>query len=208
MAGKRAATTTVAEMAADAAQSVMRQYKQDLRAPGKKVVMPGGRIVDADPYLGSRFRTADHNSELAITGENAHEFLTEEWCADHPGFEYAWIQVSDDFKKHRQAGIAHSRIGQDIYIPVPKDAIRRDCGLPFSTHTTPSGEKLCQVYDVALVAVSPDNWEHYFREKERAGVQAVAGNIDRFYSGIENSDPGAGAIGATAEVTHNRVSRT
>jgi hypothetical protein len=117
------------------------------------------------------------------------------------------VQVSDTPSKHPQAAIAQSRLSSGEYVPVPKDAFRKDSGIPFSTHTTPTGDKVCQVFDVALVAMSPEVWGNNFRVKEEMANRAIAGNWESFYDAVENTDPGPGAIGARGEL-EVKLSRT
>lgn len=183
----RGTPSSPAEQTANAVEDVMRNYTQTMRSTGQKVVMPGGRLVDATPYLASKFRTQDHNSPLSISGKNAKNFFTPEWVAAHPGYEYAWIQMADESKRRQQADIAKSHMRRGMYTFVPQEALRDDTTIPYTTHTSAAGSEWVQVYDVALVAVSPQVWEMLFKAKEAMGVSAVAGNVQNFYAGADET---------------------
>jgi hypothetical protein len=163
----------IAEHQATVAQEVMQRYKQAARAPGVKFVMPGGQIHDATPYLQSRHRQLDHSAQF---GQIA-KWLTEEWVADHPGYEYAWPKYDDKMLS------AHIR--QEDYAYVPASALRKDCPLGYTVFTSPKGDEGIQILDVVCVAVSPPVYERLFRAKEAMGVAAVVGNMETFYAGVD-----------------------
>ena len=97
--------------------------------------------------------------------------------------------------------MAQARIAGGQYQAVPKDAISKTSGIPFSTHTTPSGDKLVQIYDVALVCMAPEVWEELFDSKTEMAAREVAGNYEKFYDQVASTDPGIpGATGAHADL--------
>lgn len=163
----------IAEFQADLAQDVMRNYKQSARAPGAKFVMPGGRIVDATPYLKSSYRATEHATAFGTVGK----WLTPEWEADHPGFRYAWPKYTDPQLS--------ARIRTQDYTFLPRTALRDDCPLAYTETVGPKGEECIQLGDVVCVAVSPNAWERLFKAKEAMGVAAVAGNLEQFYAGVD-----------------------
>jgi hypothetical protein len=163
----------IAEFQADLAQQVMQRYKQSARAPGTKFVMPGGHIHLADPYLESRYRLVKHTAMLG----QIKDWLTDEWVAQHPGYEYAWPKYDDK--------MLPARLRSGDYKYVPETALRPDCPVPYSPTLSPKGEEGVQVYDVVCVAVSPPVYERLFKAKEAMGVAAVVGNVEAFYAGVD-----------------------
>ncbi len=158
---------------ADIAQEVMQNYKQGLRATGAKVVMPGGRIIDASPYLSGKYKSADHTSILS----NVERHLTPEWVADHPGWHYCWPRADDK--------MLAGRIRSHTYDYVPEDALIETTDLPYFTHKTVKGEETVQVYDVVLCAMSPENYARLYEETQNRGVRAIAGHVDMFQGEVD-----------------------
>jgi hypothetical protein len=164
---------TITEANIDAAQSVMHRYRQGARAPGVKVVMPGGLIHDATPYLESKMKMGRHATAYA----DVDKWLTPEWEADHPGYQYAWPRFTDPFLQ--------SRLRDHSYVYVPATALRDGCPIPYTETVGTKGEEAIQITDTVCVAVSPEAWDRLFRSKEAMGVAAVVGNAEAFYAGVD-----------------------
>jgi len=189
MAKDRAPKPQIAD-ASDALTKVLQSHSKELRSVAPKFSV-NGRFYDATPYLASRYRTTGHSSLFAITENNEHKHFTEEWLADHPGYHYAWVQISDKATE-KQATQAKSALRRHQYRFVPETAMSKDTDLPYSTHQSPQGDEWVQVYDVALVCMAPQVFDELFRAKEAMGIAAVADNLDGFYAGVE-SEGGVGS---------------
>jgi len=164
---------SVGAMSADIAKSVMTDYKQNARAPGIKVVMPGGRIVDASPYLAGRMKSADHSSVLADTIKHIDPMF----LADHPGWHFIWPKADDK--------MLAARIRSKKYKYVPEEALKEGNDLPYFTHKTPKGDETVQVYDVVLCCVSPEIWADLYEIGQNMGVAALVGNYNMFQDEVD-----------------------
>lgn len=163
-----------------AAQVAMRQHKAASRSDGPKVVMPGGRIVDATSYLQNMHRTTSQSSTFADIDAHPEKYLK-----DHrPGFRYIWVAQNDPD--------ARARIRSDMYIEITQDELLPEAKLPYVTGTlhkagsTHNGvRKSVVIYDLKLCAVSPKAWDELFGVREAMAVARIASDTERFYADVD-----------------------
>jgi hypothetical protein len=165
---------SIAELNIEVANKVANDYSQAARAPqGKPFVMPGGMIHDATPYLESAYKMGEDATLYGDIGK----YVTADWQANHPGFQFAWPMATDP--------MLPSRIRQGLYIYVSKDDLVPDCPVPYFETIGTAGAQAIQVKDTICVAMSPQAYDRLFKRKEYLGVRAVVGEQEAFYAGVD-----------------------
>ena len=184
----------IGQTVTELASASMRRFKQESRLRGPRVVMPGGRIQDATPYLENLDRTTKQSTTFAEIDEHPERYFKPEFLK--LGWRYIWIKKGD--------GESEAKVRQGAYREVKQEELLDDTDLPFvansniiagKTHT--SVRSTVEIYDVKLCAVSPEAWDRLYTVREAMGVAKIASNTEQYYEGIE----AAGGTGAEIEVT-------
>lgn len=183
-------SSQVNEAVTAAATAAMRRFRADRKMQGPQVIMPGGRVHSAVPYLQNAYRTQKQATTFSDIDVNPDKYLK-----DHkPGYRYVWIP-----KDPKRDPDAHARVASGRYREVTSDRMKPDSDLPFvpgtptiagKTHT--GARNTVEIYDLLLCEVSPKNWEELFAVREAMGVAKIASNTEQFYANMESE----GAVGS------------
>ena len=178
-----------------AATVAMRRHKADQRVQGPTVVMPGGKVVSAIPYLENQFRYQKQADVFGDIDRNQSKYLKEH----RPGFRYIWVNMKD--------ADTQVRIRTGRYMEILEDELLPDSELPYIPGTvslarlrTHKGvSKAVEIYDVRLCSVSPKAWDELFTARESMAIARIASDTDSFYGNMERE----GAV-ASVEVSNEK----
>ena len=174
---------------AEALNAAVRRQKASERSLAQVpiAVGPGGKMVDATPYLRNLHKAEAHASVYGQVDEHPERYIK-----DHkPGWRYIWIDTTDK--------IAMSRVRSRRYEEVLLIELVEDTDLPFTEgpllkrlNVTHKGTDLgVYLYDLQLVRCSPESFDALFKIRESMGMARIASGVDKLrerasqFDGIE-----------------------
>ena len=185
---KRSRFTTVAETAAEAAKAEMQQEVANKRIVSEAPVpSPGGRIIDAMPYVTQTFDRGQEASFLADINDHPERYLKN----PEPGWRYAWPDTKDP--------TTHQHIRSQRWQVVHEDDVLDNADAPFMTHEGPS--KMSGWRRHILVRMRPDVYEKMYKAREALSFSQLASSRQSFQESVESMSGGK-ASGRVANPEH------
>lgn len=166
------------------------------RANKPVAILPGGRRVDASPFIGARYNL---NSQSGLLG-NPESIIKDSYKRERPGWHYAWpVRVSNETASYLRAR---------VYEPVPFDAIDdKNPMAMIADLPTPAGNHVVWMQHI-LVAISPANWNLLYQNNVDFAISRTATNRQAVEAEINAQFGKGGFRGEVEAFTDQRSSKT
>jgi hypothetical protein len=159
-------------------------------------VLPGGRRVDASPFVNARYNLNDSSTLLGAP----ETIVGEDFKREHPGWHYAWPV--------RMSNVTASYLRAQWYKPVPFDAIDKNNPLAqIAELPTPAGNQTVWMQHL-LVAIPPEAWHQLVDNNVEHAIARTAMNRQDIEEQINSQFGKGGYKGQVDAFVDQRRSKT